>query len=195
MKKIGLTGSIGSGKTIVSHIFSSMGVPVYYADIEAKKFLVYKEIRNLLFDKFGKNILGIDNEIDRKKLASLVFNNQTALTYLNSLIHPLVKSDFKIWSEQFIDEAYIIHEAAILYESGFYKSFNAIISVTAPEEIRITRVMKRDKVDKDDVLKRIDKQWSDERKVGKADYIIYNDEQNLVIPQVLSIHTQLSVIS
>jgi len=193
MRKIGLTGSIGSGKSTVSRIFSSIGVKIYYADNEAKKFLAYKEIKDQLIDTFGKDILGANHEIDRKKLGKRVFSNQQELLFLNSLIHPLVRSDFESWLRQFMDEEYIIHEAAIIYETGFNENFDAIISVSAPEDMRITRVMERDTVNREDVIRRMENQWSDEHKVGMADYVIVNDEQNLLIPQVLHIHSQLTV--
>lgn len=191
MKKIGLTGSIGSGKSIVSKVFSILGVKIYYADNEAKKILEYVEIKNALSDRFGCGILSPDNEIDRKKLASIVFSNKDALEYLNSLIHPLVKSDFQNWLELFNNENYVIHEAAIIYESGFYGDFDAIITVSAPEEIRIKRVMERDKISREEVINRMNFQWPDHRKVKLADYVIENDEKQLLIPQIIKIHKKL----
>ncbi len=195
MKRVGLTGSIGSGKSIVSRIFSLIGVRVYYADAEARKFLLYKEIKDQLSEKFGQKIIGNDKEIDRKKLASFVFHDPQALAYLNSIIHPLVRSDFEKWAELFSKDDYIIHEAAIIYESGFDENFDAIISVSAPEEMRIIRVMERDNLSRDEVVKRMENQWTDDLKVKMADHVIFNDEEHFVIPQVLNIHRQLTVNS
>jgi dephospho-CoA kinase len=191
MKKIGLTGSIGSGKSVVSRIFSCLGIKVYCADLEARKFLENDNIKELFSEKFGREIIGSGNVIDRRKLGEVVFNDKRKLLFLNSIIHPLVKSDFNDWIVQFIDEVYIIHEAAILFESGFDENFDAVITVSAPEEMRVNRVMQRDNVSRKDVLKRSDNQWSNEQKISLADYIILNDEKNLVIPQVIEIHKQL----
>lgn len=191
MKKIGLTGSIGSGKTTVCKIFSLFGTNVYQADDEAKKFLDHDEVKNNLVKKFGKSILDNKNTIDKKILASIVFYDNDALKWLNSIIHPLVISDFESWCELFNNESYVIHEAAILYETGFYKDFDAIISVSAPEELRIKRVMERDNMNRQDVLVRMANQWTDIQKAEFADYVIFNDEKRLLIPQIIQIDKKL----
>jgi dephospho-CoA kinase len=191
MIKVGLTGNIGTGKSIVSRIFETLGVPVYHADEIAKKFLLDRKIQQAIKDKFGEAVF-TDGMIDRKKLASIVFNDQNALDYLNSLIHPKVHEDLKNWFDLQSVHPYVIHEAAILFESGFYKEFDKIITVTAPVEISISRVMQRDAVGKEAVEKRMRHQWRQEQKIELSHYIILNDENHLVIPQVLAIHNELS---
>jgi len=188
--KVGLTGNIGSGKSIVAGIFNTLGAPVYNADKEAKKFLINKVVQTELRKSFGSGIFEKE-VIDKKKLAKIVFKNPEALTFLNSLIHPLVRDDLKIWIEKHSDFPYIIYEAAIIFESGFYKTFNKIITVTSPLELSINRVIKRDGIKREDVLARMKNQWKQDRKIKLSDFIINNDESDLVLPQVLKIHKDL----
>ena len=194
MLRIGLTGNIGSGKSIIARVFETLGVPVYHADIEAKKFLNDKIVKLSLKEKFGNRIFDGQN-INKKKLADIVFNNSNGLLFLNSLIHPLVKQDLLSWIGHHSGHAYIIQEAAILFESGFYKEFDKVIFVSAPENLMIKRVVERDGVSNEDVIKRLKNQWSSERKAGLADFIIYNDEIQLIIPQVLKIHNRFINLS
>jgi len=195
MLKVGLTGSIGSGKTLVSKIFFSLGVPVYHADVEAKKFLLDENIKNHIVTRIGNSVFDDQNNIVSEKLASIVFNDHKALSVLNSLIHPLVRIDFIEWLSDKQKEPYVLHEAAILYESGFYKDFDKVITVSAPEDVRIKRVMERDRVLEEDVLTRMRNQWKDERKSELADYVIINDGKQMMIPQVLEIHRKLLEIA
>ncbi|MCF8302094.1 MAG: dephospho-CoA kinase [Bacteroidales bacterium] len=190
MVKIGLTGSIGSGKTIVAKIFKALEVPVYQADEEAKRFLEYPEVIDEIVNAFGNTMLTA-NKIDRKKLAAVVFSDPDKLGKLNVIIHPYVKEDFQKWCENHSDEPYVVQEAAILFESGFDKLFDKIITVSAPEHVRIERVMHRDSISKEDVLSRMRNQWSDAEKVKRADYVITNDEEQMIMPQVLDIHEEL----
>jgi len=195
MLKVGLTGSIGSGKTLVSKFFFSLGVPVYHADVEAKKFLLDENIKNHIVTRIGNSVFDDQNNIVSEKLASIVFNDHKALSVLNSLIHPLVRIDFIEWLSDKQKEPYVLHEAAILYESGFYKDFDKVITVSAPEDVRIKRVMERDRVLEEDVLTRMRNQWKDERKSELADYVIINDGKQMMIPQVLEIHRKLLEIA
>ncbi|MCB2222174.1 MAG: dephospho-CoA kinase [Bacteroidetes bacterium] len=192
MIKIALTGNLGSGKSTVAEIFSVLGVPVYHADQEAKKFLFQKEVVDQLVDTFGEDILTTDRTIDRKKLASIVFKNKAALEFLNGIIHPLVRKDLYQWMEENKQHAYVVQEAAILFESGFYRDFDKIIVVACPVEMAIQRVMLRDGVSESDVLSRMKNQWPQEEKIKRADFVIHNDGNRLVIPQVLEIHRTLS---
>jgi len=187
MIKVGLTGNIGTGKSTVARIFEILGIPVYHADEEAKKFLEDQHVIQNLKSEFGKSII-IDQKVDRIALAKIVFNDQNALDFLNNLIHPLVRNDLYEWLEKQSHQTYIIQEAAILFESGFYKEFDKVITIIAPEELSISRVMKRDNVTSDQIKSRIRNQWSQERKMELSDFIINNDELQLVIPQVLQIH-------
>jgi dephospho-CoA kinase len=190
MIKVGLTGNIGSGKSTVSRVFETLGVPVYHADSEAKKFLDDESVQDSLIREFGSKIFE-DRIINRKKLARLVFNDKQALEFLNSLIHPLVRKDFETWTTVNPEAPYIIQEAAILFESGFYKMFDKVITVASLQELAVARVMVRDGVSEKDVLLRMNNQWSSEKKEELSDYVVYNDGSKLIIPQVLEIHRRL----
>ena len=172
-KIIGLTGGIGSRKSTVAHFFNEQGVPVYIADTEAKKIMTQKDVIHKVTTIFGKEI--IDNgQINRKKLADIVFENSEKLEQLNKIIHPAVSLDFKNWVKEHDKFAFVIKEAAILFESGSYVYCDKIITVTAPLELRIQRVMQRDNVSRDDVLSRMAMQWNDSDKIAKSDFVIEN---------------------
>lgn len=171
---IGLTGGIGSGKTTVAHFFEALGVPVYYADDRAKAVLETEKVSEEVRSYFGDVVFSSEG-IDRKKLASVVFNDKEKLEVLNGIVHPAVGEDFREWlSEQ--TSAFIIREAAILFESGSYKDCDQIITVTAPVETRIERVMKRNGTSREEVLARMENQWSDAEKIIRSDYVIENEE-------------------
>ena len=190
MIKVGLTGNIGSGKSIVARIFEILGVPVFRADEVAKEFLFDSDVKEILKNKFGKKIFTGKN-INTKALAEIVFKDKESLSFLNSVIHPLVKKSLEQWLDNNKDQKYIIQEAAILFESGFYKEFDKVITVASPENLAIKRVMERDGVGEEEVKNRQKNQWSQERKVEMSDYNIYNDNTKLVIPQVLRILMEL----
>jgi len=191
MFKVGITGTIGSGKTTVSRIFESLGVPVYYADQEAKRILDSPLVVDRVSKTFGFDLHTPEGKIDRQKLASIVFPDESKLIMLNSIIHPMVKQDFECWQGLHHDAQYVLHEAAIMLESGFGSYFNRIIVVTAPEEIRLQRVVERDKTDLSLVKQRADKQWTEPEKLKFADFVIQNDNEHLVIPQVIEIHKEI----
>ena len=191
MLKIGLTGSIGSGKTTIARIFESLNVKVYYADIEAKKFLKDKNVKDNIRAIFGSSIFNDQLEIDRKALSNIVFNDDESLKKLSNIIHPLVENDFREWTLALSSEKYIIHESAIIFESGLQNNFDEIITVTAPPELRLARIIERDKVENEDFFKRDRNQWDDDTKVKMADYVIYNDSHHMLIPQVLKIHRKM----
>lgn len=195
MLKIGLTGSIGSGKSVVAKMFETLEIPVYHADDEAKEMLHQKEVIKEITNTFGDWIRNKNKEIDRKKLAGEIFNNPEKLEILNGIIHPNVKLHFQEWSIKQQDKPYIVQEAAILFESGFNKLFDKIITVTSPELLRIKRVMKRDNISRKAVMARINNQWPDDFKVKHADFVITNDEKQLIIPQALKIHNELIAIA
>jgi len=192
MQKIGLTGNIGSGKSLICRMFSILGIPVFHADSVAKKLLYEESIKQQIVGLFGKEILGPDDEIDRKALAKIVFGNGEALQELNGIIHPQVKKSQQNWFDQNKSCRYVIHEAAILFESGFYRDFDKTIVVVAPEQLLVERVIKRDGISKEAVLQRLKNQWDQNDKVKLADFVINNDGLQLVIPQVLMIHKHLS---
>ena len=172
-KIIGLTGGIGTGKTLVAEYFKSLGIPVYIADSEARQLMTSDNIIKALSNEFGNEILE-NGILNREKLAQLVFNNPKKLQKLNSIVHPEVKKHFDNWVEKHKNYPFIVKEAAILFESGSYKYCDTIITVTAPLETRLQRVMKRDKTDRESVLKRIENQWTDEQRIAKSNYVIHN---------------------
>ncbi|RLD65699.1 MAG: dephospho-CoA kinase [Bacteroidetes bacterium] len=193
MIKLGLTGGIGSGKSTVAKVFQELGVPVYYADVEAKKFLLYKDVKQQLSKLFGRKILAKDGEIDKSILADIVFTNEKELVKLNALIHPMLENDFLQWSAQNSDAKYIVKEAAILFEAGFDKSVDKILTISAAAEERITRVITRDHTSKQQVLDRISKQWTDVQREDKSDYIIHNSNGDMILEKIIKIHEELNV--
>lgn len=190
MIKVGLTGGIGSGKSYITNIFSALDIPVYNSDLEAKKLYLHKDVRELMITNFGEKIYLTEGNIDRVRLAKIIFNDKKALNTINSIIHPRVKEHFDKWVEEHQQAPYIIKEAAILFESGAYKDMHKIIAVTAPLELRIQRVIKRDHTDKEIILKKINNQLSDKELAEKCDFNIINDNSAL-LPQVIKIHNIL----
>jgi dephospho-CoA kinase len=172
MKIIGITGGIGSGKTTITKYIESLGYPIYIADDEAKKLLDTEEVINEIRKNFGEEVIE-NNLVDKKKLSTFVFGNKDKLKQLNEIIHPKVRQHFINWVKQ-INSEIVFKEAAILFESGAYKDCDFTILVTAPEDVRVERVIKRDNSNKEDVIKRIRSQWSDEDKVKLSDFVINN---------------------
>ena len=191
MLKVGLTGNIGSGKSLVSEMFLIYGVPVYKADQESKKFLGEPFVKEQILRLFGEEVLSASGDIDREVLARRVFSDGEALAALNGILHPLVLDDFTSWCEAYAEKPYIIQEAAIIFESGIADLFDKIIHVSCPKEIAIERVMQRDGMDRDHVLQRMSFQMEDEQKTAQADFVIQNDGNEMIIPQVISIHEKL----
>jgi len=172
-KIIGLTGGIGSGKTTIANHFMAAGIPVYIADDEARKIMQSEEIIEEIKKVFG--IIIFENDIlNREKLAQIVFGNPEKLNLLNAIIHPAVKKHFRNWVVDHKYSSFIIYEAAILFESGSYKDCDKIITVVAPVESRIERVIQRDNTTREQVLKRINAQWKDDQRVAKSDFVIEN---------------------
>mgnify|MGYP000033795350 CR=1 FL=1 len=190
MKIIGLTGGIGSGKTTVSTMFKDFGIPIYIADIESKKLtnsskIIRKEIIDVLGEKSYSN-----DKINNKYVAELIFNDVNLLKKINNIIHPKVAEHFNKWAiEQ--DAPYIIKEAAILYENDGYKNCDFTILITAPLDVRIDRVLKRNTITKGEILERIKNQWEDVKKEKLADYIIENIHLNDTLNKVKEIHLNL----
>jgi len=187
MKRVGLTGGIGSGKTTVAHVFELFGIPVYYADLRARELTnSHPEIIRQVKCLFGSDIY-FKGCLDREKVAGAVFLDKELLGKLNSIIHPVVKSDFNAWCDERSDSPLVLQEAAILFENGSYHLFDKMILVKAPVELRVRRVVQRDRVDREAVLDRMKNQWDDEDKERLADYVINCDEKQLVIKQVMKI--------
>lgn len=189
--KIGITGGIGSGKSTVCKIFKLLGVPVFEADTVAKKLMdTNKNLKSELINLFGSGIYTERSGVDRKKLAGIIFNDDLQLAKVNKLVHPVVRNEFAAWLEQ-QNVVYILHEAAILFESGFYKMMDFNILVSAPVEMRIERVAQRDNIAPEKIKMRIQKQWSDEEKRKLANVEIVNDNSCLIIPQIIEIDKRL----
>lgn len=185
--KVGLTGGIGSGKSTVAKIFELLGVPVYYADAASKRlYHTNKELMANLKKHFGEDIY--TNEIlNRTKLAAIVFSDNKKLALLNELVHPLTIRDAELWIAQ-QTTPYVIKEAALLFESGSVAGLDYVIGVSAPAHIRIKRTIDRDGIDRGAVLNRMSKQIDESIKMKLCDFVIANNEQELVIPQVLALH-------
>ncbi|CAN5337195.1 dephospho-CoA kinase [soil metagenome] len=184
-----MTSNIGSGKTTVSKIFEVLGVPVFYADDEAKKVMTDDaELIRGIKSIFGPLSYFDDGTLNRKHIAGIVFNDNKQLAMLNALVHPAVFRAFDTWVKNFAGAPYVLKEAALLFESDSYKMCDRTIMVQAPLEMRIKRVMQRDGVTRDEVERRNAFQLTDEKKTQLADYVIRNNGTELVIPQVLELH-------
>ena len=193
MKIIGLTGGIGSGKSKILSVFSTYGIPCYESDIRAK-WLMQRDagLKSQIKSFFGDQIYEND-QFNQRKLAKLVFANKGKLEALNSLVHPRVKMDFKSFVSQ-QNTPYIIKEAAILFETGGEKDCDATILVTAPEKLRLQRVLNREKISSMDIKARINNQWSDSRKIPLADYVINNIDWDKTLKKINEIHQKLLVL-
>ena len=188
---VGLTGGIGSGKTTVANLFNKLGVPIYVSDVEAKRIMVTNKkvitaIKSLLGNEAYTNV----NELNRSYISEQVFKNKSLLNDLNSIVHPAVAEDFLNWYKDQKAE-YVIKESAILFESGSFKNCDSVITVTAPLEERINRVVLRDKVTKKQVLHRVMNQLSDEDKIDRSNFIIINKTLEGTEGQVEKINTQI----
>ena len=192
MLKIGITGGIGSGKTIVCKVFEILGIPVFYADAVAKlamtsDFILIAGIKKT----FGSESYHPDGSLNNKHIAAIVFNEQAELNKLNALVHPAVFKAFEEWTKSKATSApYVLKEAALLFESGSYQMCDKNILVTAPINLRLERVMQRDQISEAQVMARMDKQFTDAQKEKMADYFISNTPSDSIILQVLDLHEQ-----
>ncbi|MCK9290903.1 MAG: dephospho-CoA kinase [Bacteroidales bacterium] len=191
MKHYAITGNMGSGKSTVCMIFEQLGISVFYADQQAHTAYELPQIKAQLINLFGEQIYQPDNQINKAMLASLIFNDPEKLQAVNQLIHPQVYIMYEQWKQQKFANPYTLYEAAILFESGLPHTFDAVILVTAPEELRLQRVMKYRKLSKTQALARMNQQWPEEKKIPLSNYIIRNDETQLLMPQILKLHQAL----
>ncbi|MEL6696795.1 MAG: dephospho-CoA kinase [Bacteroidota bacterium] len=188
MKNVGITGGIGSGKSLVGHIFTSLGYRLYEADARAKSLMIENQriidgVKNL----FGEASYGEDGSLNRAFIGKIVFSDQEKLQQLNAIVHPETGRDYLEWvaaTPDDYDKPFVLKEAAILYESGAYRSTDAVLSVYAPQSVRIQRVIDRDQTHAAAVKARMDKQWSEWEKYRRADFTIINDGNHLLLPQV-----------
>lgn len=188
---IGLTGGIGAGKSVVAKILESMGFAVFYSDYEAKELVNKDPVIREELSALVKEDLYLTGELDRQRLATLIFGSTELRAQVNNIIHPRVRAHFRNFCEAHAEAQLIFNEAAILFETGVYKNFDSNILVTAPDELRIERVMNRDKVSEKEVRKRMDAQWSDDQKKEFADFVLVNDEKTPLLEQVESVLDQL----
>jgi len=189
--KVGLTGGIGSGKSYVARKFEKLGIPVYYADKEAKRLM----IQDKLLKQDLKTLLGTasyhrNGRLNRAYVATKIFNDKQLLSKVNALVHPAVGRDFQIWA-QTQESDYVLEESAIVFENGLQNNFDKVILVTAAEDVRISRVMKRDKITEEQVRSRIRQQLPDKKKISLANFVINNDGKSDLEVQILAIHKEL----
>ena len=190
MLKIGLTGGLGSGKSTVAHIFEVLGIPVYYADAASKRLMNDDEkVKAAVQNAFGKEVYP-GGKLDRKYLSEIVFKDEKKLELLNSIVHPATLLDAAEWMKK-QTAPYAIKEAALIFESGSNKALDFVIGVKAPLPLRLQRAMNRDNISREEAMARIEKQMDEETKMSLCDFVIVNDEQQMVIPQVLELHKSL----
>ncbi len=192
MKKVGITGNIGSGKSYVCKMFEKLGIPVFYSDDETKKLYLIPSVKELIVNRFGKEVYFEDGTLNRKLLSYHLFKNEEAMKFIESVLYPALNQHFDEWCEQ-QTSPYVLYESAILFEKNYGKYFDKIIFVSAPEDTRLQRVMKRDDCTEENVRSRMRLQMSEENKLSKADFVIYNDGDKALEPQIETINKQLSV--
>jgi len=193
MLKIGITGGIGSGKTFIAKIFTHLGIPVYYADQRTKElYNTNKNLKHLLITTYGKQIYLPSGHINIEFLRNLIFNNPDKRKEINKIVHPFVIADFNEWYNTKKHAPYILKESALLFETETFKQMNFNILVTAPNTIKIKRIQQRDKIKPSEIRKIMATQMNDKEKKKKADFIIINNEKKLLLPQVITIHQQLT---
>jgi len=186
-KIVGITGGIGSGKTFVCHILESMGYPVFYSDKEAKAILMNdSNVKQQIIDLFGGESYQNNGNLNRDFLASKIFSDKKLLSKMNSIVHPAVRQYFKIWTEKQKSKI-VFNEAAIIFEIGIAKNYDDVILVTASKDTKIKRIQKRDKSSIQDIEKRMNNQWTDEQKKKLTEFVIDNDKNVMLLPQIDSI--------
>ena len=190
MKKIGITGNIGSGKSYVCKIFENLGIPVFYSDDETKKLYLVPSVKELIINRFGEEVYFDDGTLNRKLLSYHLFKNEEAMKFIESVLYPALNQHFDEWCEC-QKSPYVLDESAILFEKNYGKYFDKIIFVSAPEDIRLQRVMLRDDCTEENVRSRMRLQLDEDLKISKADYVIYNDGVKPVKPQVEAINKLL----
>ncbi len=188
--RVGITGGIGSGKTTVAGIFEVLGIPVYYADAAAKQLMNENaELKKKLIEHFGEQVYK-NNILDRHWLAAEIFNDPEKLTLLNSLVHPVTIADADAWMKQ-QTTAYALKEAALIFETGSEKYLDYVIGVSSPQELRVQRVMLRENTTEEMVMTRLSRQMNEEDKMLRCDFVLINNEEELLLPQVIALHEKL----
>lgn len=194
MIKVAVTGNIGSGKTAICNVFEVLGIPVFYADKEAKKLYSDPEVLEAIAQQFGPTVFSSDNTLDSRALASVIFSDKKALRFINELIHPRVFEMFDQWCLRQSHAPYCIQEAALIFESESFDKFNRIIVVHAPEELLLQRVVQRDNISFRQARERLNNQIGQSEKISRAHYTLLNDNTQLLIPRILSIDRELRMM-
>ena len=191
MYQVGITGGIGSGKTLVCSVLEKLGVPVYYADREAKRLMnSHPVLKKGIEELLGKEAYS-EGELDRRYVGSKVFGNRELMEQLNSLVHPAVREDYRSWVAGWSEVPYVVEEAAILFESGASRNLDRTVLVYASSELRIRRVIQRDGVTREEVERRMLHQMDEEEKRMLADEVIVNDDREMLLPQIISLHQKI----
>ncbi len=194
MLNVGLTGGIGSGKTIASKIFEVLGIPVYQADAAAKRVMETNSVlKNQLIEQFGNDAF-VDGKLNRSYIAEIIFNDKEKLQLINSLVHPYTIQDGIEWMKK-QTTPYAIKEAALIFESGSQSNFDYIIGISSPQTLRLNRTLKRDNINRELVLERMENQLDEETKMKLCDFVLLNDERTLLTTQVLAVHEKLIALS
>ncbi len=189
---VGLTGGIGSGKSTVAKLFEVMGVPVYNSDTRAKEMYYKPEVKEQVIRLLGTNAYDENGKLNPAHISKIIFGDSGVLQKINAIIHPAVEADFKEFAQQHAKHKLILKESALVFEAGIYKKLDKTILVTSPMELRISRVMERDKINREEVIKRMNHQLPDEEKAPISDFIINNDEKTGLILQVLNVFEKLN---
>ena len=191
MLKVGITGGIGSGKTVVCRVFETLGIPVFYAD-GAGKFLMENDalVMNSIRLLFGEEIY-MGGKLDRERVSSIVFRQPDKLKELNAIVHPAAQRYSLQWMQKQGNAPYVIKEAAIFFESGTYTEMDVMVGVTAPQQLRLLRATQRDGVSQEKIMQRMSFQMDEEEKMSRCDYVIHNDDTQPIIPQVLHTHQEI----
>ncbi|MDA3820700.1 MAG: dephospho-CoA kinase [Candidatus Delongbacteria bacterium] len=190
MRRIGIGGGIGSGKTRIAKAFETFDIPVYYADKEAKKIMETEQIRSMIIGAFDASLF-IDGKLNKTRMSKLIFNDDRSRQKINDIVHPAVYNDFNRWAKQ-QDKDIVMIEAAILFETGLHKQLDATILVLADEQERIQRIEKRDHSNRASVMERIKSQQNPDNFINLATFLIYNNNKDEVIPQILKIYKKLT---
>lgn len=193
MKKVGITGNIGSGKSWVCQLFVRLGIPVFNSDVEAKRLYDRDDVRSAMKERFGEDVYLPDGKVNKARVADIIFNDSEAMHEVEQILYPVLHEVFDEWAEE-QDAPYVLYESAIIFEKQLQDRFDAIILVSATEETRLRRVMLRDHCEEDEVRERMEAQWSENEKRELADYIVEHDaddEDGLLLEQVMQIHESL----